>query len=70
VKFYTCPTCPHCGQRSVVELTDEEYEKVIDPNRGLIQNVLPNRDVDFREVIITGTHPECWDKMFEGMDDA
>jgi hypothetical protein len=33
-------------------------------NGELIQNVFPELSVDEREILITGTHPECWDRKF------
>lgn len=29
-----------------------------------IQVALPDRPSDFREMLITGTHPECWNRIF------
>jgi len=55
------PKCMLCGQRSEVSLTMEEVAALM--ARKLIQDALPNRDADFRELVLTGTHPACWDKM-------
>jgi hypothetical protein len=30
----------------------------------LIQRAFPNMTADQREMLITGTHPECWETMF------
>lgn len=58
----TVPRCLHCGEQEVVQLTTEEFEKM---NSGIfLQNALPNRDADFRELLITGTHASCWNEMF------
>ena len=57
-----CPRCHICGEQSTVELTVDEFAAM---NAGLhIQNALPDRNADFRELLITGTHSECWDAMF------
>ena len=61
VKIAT-PKCIVCGERGEVELTDEEVLAL--GSDKLIQHALPNRDADFREQVMTGTHPACWDKMF------
>jgi hypothetical protein len=68
--FYTCQPCMVCKQRSVLELDQDLIDKLKDPNRPTIQSIVPDMDADQRELLISGTHPECWDKMFEGMDDA
>jgi hypothetical protein len=31
---------------------------------GLIQDIFPNLDADQRELIMTGTHSECWKEIF------
>jgi hypothetical protein len=31
---------------------------------GLIQEIWPNLTGDERELIMTGIHPECWNRMF------
>lgn len=34
-----------------------------------IQNALPELSPEEREILITGAHPECWDKMFGGEEE-
>jgi len=36
-----------------------------------IQSAFPDMSVNDREILITGTHPACWDKLFptEGEDE-
>lgn len=59
-------TCPVCGRTNHVELNDEEaimHERW--RNRELlIQDALPNKSYDEREMLITGICPECWKKLF------
>ncbi len=56
-----------CGNVSEVELTNEEANAV---DAGLfIQDALPERPASFRELVFTGTHPECWNSIFNGQDD-
>lgn len=56
-------------------LTIEEWQRLnaVDPETRrpiyLIQDALPERDADFRELVKTGTHPECWDTMFPEEED-
>jgi hypothetical protein len=35
----------------------------------LIQRCFPDMDEDTREILITGTHPACFETIFEGMED-
>jgi hypothetical protein len=66
-KEVVTPPCTMCGRESTVVLTDEEFTVLSDPNRPLMQRALPGRDADFRELLMSGTHPECWDKMLADM---
>jgi len=53
------PTCIYCGKHSILEITDEEFAAL--KTGALITDALPDRDADFRETVMTGIHPECWD---------
>lgn len=55
-------TCMVCGKSSQVELTEKEYQAYA--SGAFIQDALPERDADFRELLISGTHPVCWDTLF------
>lgn len=59
----TTPTCIHCGNTSQVDLTDAEVAAL--QSGALIQRALPHRDAAFRELLITGIHPACWDEIFD-----
>ena len=59
--------CLICAATSTVELTEVEGAAV--KSGTYMQDALPNRDAGFRELLITGTHPECWEQTFGGMDD-
>lgn len=58
----TTPACIACGRHSEIELTDTEVAAM--KSGALIQNAMPERSADERELMITGTHGECWDNMF------
>jgi hypothetical protein len=62
------PTCTFCGKHDVLVLTREEFRAV---NNGIlsIQDALPNRSPEFREQIISGTHPKCWEDNMRPEDD-
>lgn len=56
------PTCFVCSERSEVEVNQTGWDKW---QSGLyIQDAFPEMSADEREMLLTGTHPECWAKMF------
>jgi hypothetical protein len=61
-KYETLP-CPECKQRSTVEMTYKQYIELVGPNRRHIQDIFPEWPADQRELIMTGMHPACWDKV-------
>lgn len=57
------PRCMRCGKSSAVHVPSDAYRRwVVD--REPIQVAMPEMDLDTREMLISGTHPECWDAMF------
>lgn len=55
--------CMFCGKTGKVEVTDAElFAYKTQP--GFIQNVLPRLSEGEREMLISGTHSECFDAMF------
>lgn len=63
----TAPVCVHCNIASTIELSDAEV-KALDEMR-FIQDALPNRTDDERELLMTGTHSACWDALFPPEDE-
>lgn len=62
------PPCIHCGIGSIVTLDGSEYFAYF--NRGArITDAFPTLTPSQREVLITGTHPECWDALFADEDE-
>lgn len=58
----TTPACMACDKTSTVEVTVPEFKAW---QAGVpIQNVFPQMSADERELLMTGTHGECWDAMF------
>ena len=60
--------CPVCNKTSQVEVTAQQYSMLRHPTM-LIQSILPDWPDEKRELLITGTHPECWEAIFAGMED-
>jgi hypothetical protein len=64
-----CPTCPVCGERSIVDGVDALGYVEWSQLGKTIQEALPDLDEDQRELMITGTHAHCWERMFGGDDE-
>lgn len=64
-KFYDAviKKCFHCGNVSFFKITKEQYDGWVE-NRKFIQELFPGLSKEFREQMISGTHPECWCEMF------
>ena len=62
----TKPCCV-CGEYEVWSLDRE----LVDRWQGgeNIQKVFPDMSASEREILITGIHPACWDKLFPGEED-
>ena len=55
--------CMFCDRRSTVELTTSEAAAW--QSGALIQDAMPSRSIDERELIRSGIHPECWASNFD-----
>jgi len=64
IKVETLP-CILCKKTSIIELDEDKYEKYME-GESKIETIWPDKTADEREMIMTGTHPECWEKIFEG----
>ena len=54
--------CIHCNETSTLTVDADGYQQ---RRRGaIVQDALPDMDSDNRELLISGTHPACWDAMF------
>lgn len=55
-------TCPECGKQHYLGMTVDDFrDYAVD---CLVDKVFPDESADVRELLITGTCPECWDKLF------
>jgi hypothetical protein len=54
--------CVMCGQLVVFDVDRTGYEKRLAGD--LIQRCFPTLDPKFREMLVSGTCPDCWEKMF------
>lgn len=65
------PKCHVCGKSAVVEVTENQFWTYThQAELGVhIQTIFPDWTPDERELLITGTHAECWEKIFGSQDD-
>lgn len=56
--------CPHCNKSMSVKLTFQQLKEV-KKGRKLITQIFPNESADYRELFISGTCSECWDKLMK-----
>lgn len=55
-------TCPFCQTDSVVTVEEKDYENWLDGE--LAQDAFPYLWDDEKELLISGTCSNCWDKLF------
>lgn len=56
------PECAVCKEKSFIPVERERYERWM--GGAYIQHAFANLTADEREVLITGTHPACWKRLF------
>lgn len=54
--------CHVCGNYELWSLNRKAVESW--QSGEYIQNAFPDMSMEDREVLITGTHPACWNKLF------
>jgi len=68
IKMSTIETkrCFQCGKPGELKIPSPDYFAGIKKleQGALIQDAFPSLNTEQREQIISGTHPECWKKMF------
>ena len=62
------PDCIVCGDATMLRLENDLYLRWL--NGELVQDIWPAKTAGEREVMITGTHPVCWEAMFPPEDDT
>ena len=56
-------TCLHCNNEVYFLMTQDQYDRW-KVKRDFVQHVFPHLDLEIREWMISGTHPECWQQLF------
>lgn len=67
MRIQTAP-CMHCGKTSEMEVDSTAYFRWHEQG-WLIQQAFPEFDDGERELLKSGIHPDCWDKMFGDIED-
>ncbi len=65
----TTRPCVMCGNRSTLQGVDAlGYIRWSELGENIL-DALPDLDADQRELLISGTHAHCWEKMWAGHDE-
>ena len=65
----TTPTCINCREIGTVIVDREKFKEFTETPRHLrrlIQDIFPSESKAYREQLLTGVHPECFEDMFKG----
>jgi hypothetical protein len=63
----TTPKCMFC--KKTTELEVDEFKLKLFIRGESVQSMWPEWNADQRELLLTGTHPECWDAMLPPEDE-
>lgn len=63
-EFEISVRCPICGEYHSVFVEKADYWKWIKNNLH-VQGVFPYLSAEEREILISGTCPDCWNRMFK-----
>lgn len=63
-KFEVAVCCPCCGKYSSVFVERDDYYSWLRREKH-IQDIFSYLSAPQREIILTGTCPECWNKLFK-----
>lgn len=61
--IYATRKCVWCGQTGVVGVDENELYAYLRGNPA--QEAFKSLTIELREQIISGTHPECWDRYMD-----
>lgn len=63
------PKCVVCHKSTILEITREQYAKLVHPHGPNVQEIFPDWNASERELLISGTHSKCWDLIFTEADE-
>lgn len=61
-------TCIHCNESYEIVVTERQYTRRRTTN-DYVQDIWPELTSGQREMIISGTHSDCFDQIFADRDD-
>jgi hypothetical protein len=67
-----CPPCIVCGRHGTVQVQEDDFYKwqgSWDKPPMLAQEAFPYLTLNDREMLISGTHPNCWDTFINDVED-
>jgi len=59
---FVTPVCGRCDKSSVVLVPTDRFKSWQSGQH--VQNAFPELSEVVRELLMSGTHPECWEAMF------
>lgn len=62
----TCRPCSVCGESARLAVDAAAYGRWL--AGAYVQDAFPAMPVDDRELLVSGTHPDCWDSLFADLD--
>lgn len=62
-EVFVTRTCLHCHKDTTFGMTQEQYN-LWAVEHNYVQDVFRHVNAQIREIIISGTHPECWNEIF------
>lgn len=63
-----CPTCIVCRENSRIAVEEADFYDWRD-GKKLAQDAFPYLNDAQREILISGTHPFCWDKFINEVEE-
>jgi hypothetical protein len=54
--------CPVCDKTSIINVTDQAHDEWQAGEH--VQDIWPEWSASKRELLISGTHSKCWEKMW------
>lgn len=68
MKIHISTTCPCCHKKHIVNVEEQDYRNWI-YKKMFVQECFPYLSSAERELLISGTCKECWNKMFKPFEE-
>jgi hypothetical protein len=60
--------CSWCGETVHIDMSIDQYNAYANKT-SYVQDIFPHVSKENREMLISGTHPHCWNEMFAELDE-